>query len=344
MFIYKCYIMSKSILITGAGGFIGSHLVEQALADGWDVWAGIRRTTSHAWLSDSRIHFIDLPYAHPDALVEVLRQHKLQHGTWDAIIHNMGITKCRRPDDFELVNCTYLQHFITALRSCGMIPARFALMSSLSAFGPIHEADGQPITLSDSPQPNTAYGRSKLHAAQYLMEQADVPHLIFYPTGVYGPRDADYYLMFRTVGAGFDFIPGLRPQRITFIYVRDLVQVIFRAIDLGLTYRRYIVAEGAEYSSTDFRRYIQAVMHRRVVVPVSVPLWLLRAVNCTAGALASAVGKVSTLNADKYRIMAQRNWTCDITPLREELDYTPQWSLERGVKECYDWYRASGWL
>jgi nucleoside-diphosphate-sugar epimerase len=336
--------MARSILITGAGGFIGSHLVEQALAEGWEVWAGVRRTTSHAWLTDPRIHFIDLPYAHPEGLVETLRQHKLQHKPWDVVIHNMGVTKCRRPEDFETVNCTYLQHFVTALRTCGMIPQRFALMCSLSAYGPIHETDGRPIAIDDTPHPNTAYGRSKLHAAEYLKAQADVPSLIFYPTGVYGPRDADYYLMFRTVGAGFDFIPGLQPQRITFIYVRDLVQAIFTAIASSPAYRQYIVAEGAEYSSTEFRRYIQAAMGRRWVLPVRVPLWLLRTVNYTAGALAKAMGRVSTLNADKYRIMAQRNWTCDTRPLRQELGYTPQWSLQRGVEETYAWYREQGWL
>jgi nucleoside-diphosphate-sugar epimerase len=336
--------MAKSILITGAGGFIGSHLVEQALAEGREVWAGVRRTTSRAYLTDPRIHFIDLPYAHPEALLATLRAHKVQHGAWDVIVHNMGVTKCRRPEDFETVNCTYLQHLVTALRTCGMIPAQFALMSSLSAYGPIHETDGLPIRLDDTPQPNTAYGRSKLHAADYLRAQADVPHLIFYPTGVYGPRDEDYYLMFRTVRAGFDFIPGLRPQRITFIYVRDLVQAIFRALNSGQTYRRYIVAEGAEYSSTEFRRYIQRAMGRRWVLPVRIPLPLLRAVNYTAGALATAVGRVSTLNADKYRIMAQRNWTCDTSALRQELGYEPQWSLERGVEETYAWYRGQGWM
>jgi nucleoside-diphosphate-sugar epimerase len=336
--------MAKSILITGAGGFIGSHLVEHALAEGWEVWAGVRRTTSHAYLSDPRLHFIDLPYAHPDALAETLRAHKVQHGAWDAIVHNMGVTKCRHPEDFETVNCTYLRHFIEALRACGMIPAQFALMSSLSAYGPIHETDGLPIRLDDTPQPNTAYGRSKLHAADYLRAQTDVPHLIFYPTGVYGPRDEDYYLMFRTVGAGFDFIPGLQPQRLTFLYVGDLVGAIFRALNSGQTYQRYLVAEGAEYTSTEFRRYIQAALGRRRVMTVRVPLRLLRAVNYTAGALAKAVGRVSTLNADKYRIMAQRNWTCDIRPLRETLGYAPRWTLERGVRETCAWYRQQGWL
>ncbi len=337
-------VMANSILITGAGGFIGSFLVEKALSDGYVVWAGIRKSTSRRWLTDESINFIDLPYHDAAALRQALAEHKRQHGAWDIIINNMGVTKSRNPEDFERVNCDYVKNFISALRDCGMIPRQFALMSSLSAFGPIHEEDGRPIALGDTPRPNTAYGTSKWHVAEFMRRQEDVPYLIFYPTGVYGPRERDYYLMFKTVGAGIDFVPGLRPQRITFIYVRDLVEAIFKAIDRQKTRREYIVAEGRSYSSSDFRRLIQREFGKRCVIPVKVPLCLLKAVNYTAGWVAGLLGKASTLNADKYRIMAQRNWECDITPLQEELDFTPQWTLEKGVKETFRWYKDNGWL
>lgn len=336
--------MANSILITGAGGFIGSFLVEKALDDGYTVWAGIRKSTSRRWLTDPRIRFIDLPYPDAAALRALLTEHKQRHGAWDVIINNMGVTKSPSPEDFERVNCRYVENLVAALRDCGMMPRQFALMSSLSAFGPIHEQDGLPIALGDTPRPDTAYGTSKWHVAEFMRRQKDVPYLIFYPTGVYGPRERDYYLMFKTVGAGFDFVPGLRPQRITFIYVRDLAEAVFRAIELKKTRREYIVAEGRSYSSSDFRRLIQQEFGKRCVIPVKVPLCLLKAVNCAAGWIASRFGKASTLNADKYRIMAQRNWECDITPLREELGFTPRWSLEKGVKETFRWYRENGWL
>lgn len=337
-------VMANSILITGAGGFIGSFLVEKALDSGYVVWAGVRKSTSRRWLTDPRIQFIDLPYHDPAALRDVLTEHKKQYGAWEIIINNMGVTKSRNTEDFERVNCGYVKNFISALRACDMIPQQFALMSSLSAFGPIHEQDGHPIAIGDIPRPNTAYGMSKLHVAQFLRQQEDIPYLIFYPTGVYGPRERDYYLMFKTVRSGVDFVPGLQPQRITFIYVRDLVETIFRAIEQKKVRREYIVAEGRSYSSSDFRRLIQKEFGKRYVIPVKVPLCLLKAVNYTAGWIAGLLRKSSTLNADKYRIMAQRNWECDITPLQEDLSFTPMWSLEKGVKETFRWYKENHWL
>jgi UDP-glucose 4-epimerase len=55
-------------------------------------------------------------------------------------------------------------------------------------------------------------------------------------------------------------------------------------------------------------------------------------------------GKSSTLNMDKYNIMKQRNWQCDITPAVEEIGYKPEYNLERGVVETIKWYKKEGWL
>lgn len=336
----------KKILITGAGGFIGSYLVERALADGYDVWAGVRASTSREFLTDPRIHFIDLPFQDRDALRTTLIDHKRARGRWDVVINNLGLTKTPYFSEFDRINYGYVQRLVEALRLTDMMPDQFCLMSSLSAWGPIHEDDGRPISLDDEPAPDTAYGLSKLRVAQFLKAPAqdDVPYLIFYPTGVYGPRERDYYLMFKTVGAGFDFVPGFRPQQITFVYVKDLVECVFRAIDRGLTRREYIVSEPRSYTSTQFRQYIQRELGGRFCLPIKVPLFLLKIVCYTAGWIAARRGKASTLNADKYHIMRQRNWKADISALRADLDYEPSTTLEEGVRETFRWYKENGWL
>ena len=80
-----------------------------------------------------------------------------------------------------------------------MMPDQFFLMSSLSALGPGDEINLKPIKIDDWPTPNTSYGKSKLKAENYLKSFDDFPYIIIRPTGVYGPRDKDYLLMFKTI-------------------------------------------------------------------------------------------------------------------------------------------------
>lgn len=344
----------KKMLITGAGGFIGSHLVDRALADGWEVWAGIRHSSSRQWLTDERIHFIDLRYNDRQQLNAQLRKQFDDHGRWDVIINCMGVTKTPHKEDFMRVNYLFLQRLIEALRQCQMMPSQFVQLSSLSAWGPVHELDQSPISLTDVPRPNTEYGQSKAAASQWLKNQRDVPYLLFYPTGVYGPRERDYYQMFRTVSMHLDFVPGIEPQHLTFVYVTDLIECIFRAIDRGLSHKEYIVAEGdfrlgsnneaRSYSSSEFRQYIQREFGIRHCLALHIPLWLLRLVCISAERVAKLRGKSSTLNGDKFHIMAQRNWMADVSALHSDLDYVPSTSLEEGVHKTFAWYKANHWL
>ena len=74
------------------------------------------------------------------------------------------------------------------------------------------------------------------------------------------------------------------------------------------------------------------------------PLWFLRAVCWASGRISRLTGKMNALNDDKYHILSQRNWQCDIEPARRDFGYEPQWPLERGVKETVAWYKENGWL
>lgn len=334
----------KKILITGAGGFIGSFLVEKSLGSGFDTWAGVRKSTSREFLGDTRIRFTDLPFHNSVKLKESLLRHKEEHGGWDIIIHNLGVTKCTDPKDFDRINYGFVRNFADMLRETEMVPEQFILMSSLGALGPGDETGMTPIRRDDEPAPNTAYGRSKLKAENYLRSLDAFPFVFIRPTGVYGPREKDYLLMVKTIKSGLDFGAGFKPQRITFIYVKDLVDCVFKVIEKEVTRQAYIVAEGADYSSSDFRRFAQKELNKRFVLPVTVPLFVLKGVSLISEKIARLTGKPSTLNSDKYNIMKQRNWICDITPLREELGFVPSYNLEEGVRETIAWYRKNHWI
>ncbi len=337
--------MTKTkILVTGAGGFIGGFIVEEALSRGYETWAGVRKTTSREHLSNPEIRFIDFNYGNRERLEEQLREQLATEGKWDYIVYNLGVTKCKNPNDFDRINYGFVKNFSEALIATDMVPKQFIMTSSLSAWGVGDEVNYTPIRPTDPPHPNTRYGMSKLRAEQHLESLPDFPYVVLRPTGVYGPYERDYYMMMKTIKYGFDFIVGYKPQYITFIYVKDFVCAIFNVIDSGVVRRGYFLSEGKAYTSSQFRRYVATALGKRVVIPVKLPVWMLWVVSVVAETCAGWFGKTSTLNRDKYRIMKQRNWICDISDAQRELGFEPQYSLERGVNECVEWYRENKWL
>ncbi len=327
------------ILITGASGFIGSFIVEEALRRGFETWAAVRSSSSRQYLTDERTHFIELDLASEEQLKEQLRPHR-----FDYVVHAAGVTKCLHKRDFHRINTEGTQHLVNALTSLQMPLRSFVYISSLSIMGAIREQRPYTeIVESDTPQPNTAYGKSKLEAEQWL-ETQHIPYIILRPTGVYGPRERDYFMMFKSIKAHTDFAVGYCRQDITFVYVTDVVQAIFLALEKGKTGRKYFLSDGNVYQSSTFSNMIRRELGNPWWIRITAPLWLLRIITFCGECMGHLTGKVTALNNDKYNIMRQRNWRCDITPAREELGYDPRVQLEEGVRRSIKWYQENGWL
>ena len=328
------------ILITGASGFIGSFIVEEALRRGFETWAVVRKSSSRAFLQDERIHFIELDFSSETQMTEQLTG--LQ---FDYIVHAAGVTKCLDKTDFHRINTEGTQHLVHVLKALQMRVERFVYISSLSIMGAIREQ--QPYTEiceSDKAQPNTAYGRSKLEAEQWLATLEGLPYVVLRPTGVYGPRERDYFMMAKSIKAHTDFAVGYKQQDITFVYVTDVVQAVFLALEKGVTGRKYFLTDGEVYQSSTFSDLIRKELGNPWWIRIKAPLWVLKMV-CMAGEYYSKYsGKVTALNNDKYNIMRQRNWRCDIEPARKELGYDPKVKLEEGVRRSIQWYKDNKWL
>lgn len=333
------------ILITGASGFIGSFIVEEALRRGMETWAAMRKSSSRQFLQDERINFIELDLNDPQQL-----EKQLKGKDFDYVVHAAGVTKCLDQQDFFRINTTGTKNLVRTLIKVGTPLKKFVYISSLSVFGAIREHQPyKEIRETDRPNPNTNYGKSKLEAERWLRngletKTANFPYVILRPTGVYGPRERDYFLMAKSIKQHSDFAVGFSRQDITFVYVLDVVQAVFLACTKGNTGRAYFLSDGEVYQSSTFSDLIRRELGNPWWIRITAPIWLLRIITYVGDKIGHITGKISALNNDKYHILRQRNWRCDIEPARKELGYEPQYTLERGVPLTIKWYKDNGWL
>ncbi len=329
-----------NVLITGASGFIGSFIVEEALRRGYNVWAAVRRTTSRKYLSDPRINFVELDFNNPMRLDRAVADIG-----FDYVVHAAGVTKSVNPGEFSRVNTQYTINLVNALRKQHTKLRMFVFVSSLSIYGPVRDNTPlEEIRESDTPQPNTLYGKSKLAAEEYLASLKLFPYVILRPTGVYGPREKDYFMMAKSIKQHTDFAVGYKPQYLTFVYVEDVVQAVFLALEKGVSGRKYFISDGQVYDSRTFSDLICRELGDPWLLRIKAPIWLLRVITFCGDIVGRLTGRVTALNNDKYHIMRQRNWRCDIRPAINELGYKPEYPLERGVPLAIKWYKDNKWL
>lgn len=334
----------KKILITGASGFIGGFLVNEALKRNYEVWAGIRIGSNKSNLLGKGVNFIYLPYKNEQELADCIKRHSEIWGRWDYVIHNAGVTKTRKKHQFCEVNAENTKRLLKALSKYAA-PKKFIFMSSLSSYGSKDEKQYTPIKIDDKQNPNTEYGKSKLKAENYVRYQSDIPYIILKPTGVYGPGEKDYFNEIKSISSGIDCSIGYKTQQLTFIYVKDLARVCFDAIENeNIKNREYLISDGNVYTDREFAAYIQELIGRKKMLHLRLPGFIVY-IACLVSELASHLFKFDTMfNTDKYKILKQRNWKCDITPIREDLGFVPQYTLKEGLKESIIWYKNKKWL
>lgn len=336
--------MAKRILITGATGFIGGYLVSEAQCLGLEVWIAIRPASDRKRAEALGAQIIELDYADETSMIRAIEAVLPSDGSapWHYIIHNAGLTKTAHPRDFYEANAEHTHRLCSALRASGRMPERFVLMSSLSSYGVPTQPDGI-IRTGDVQHPESHYGRSKMLAERYVRESS-LPYTIILPTGVYGPGDKDYLMALQSLERGINFMAGLSTQYLTFVYGLDVARAaLFVASDERALGQSYIVSDGDTYTDVAFGKLSMELLgkHRALNLRAPLPLlWLI----CQAGSLwARLTGQITPLNTDKYRIMAQRSWRCDASPLYE-LGWRPTHDLRSGLTATIEAARRAGLL
>jgi nucleoside-diphosphate-sugar epimerase len=323
-------------LVTGANGFVGSHLVEGLLAENYQVRCLVRRTSDLTFIRNLPVEWVYGDVARGEGLDAACAD-------VDAVCHLAGATKANDRETYFRVNAGGTRHLLAACQRATPHLHRFIYVSSIAAAGP--SRDGQPIGESHPSQPPTYYGESKLEGEQFCREYAThLPMVILRPAPVYGPRERDIYFYFQTVNRGVRLLLGAGERRASLVFVLDLVALILRVLKneraVGQT---YFVAEGRDYDWQEISHLIQSALGkraRRVVLPEA----LLPVIAAVAGLQARLTGQTALLNSQKLIELRQRYWVCSAEKARRELGFEAQYDLATGIRLTAQWYRENGWL
>jgi UDP-glucose 4-epimerase len=338
-------IQNKKILITGASGFIGSFLVEEALQRGYTVYAGVRKSSSRQYLQHKDLRFIELDLGSTASMTKEFQQAtEAENGAFDYIIHNAGITEAKNKKEFHEVNFEYSRNLAEAIQQSSLPLKKFMLISSLASFGPGNGETMEPISISDLPNPISEYARSKLNAAQYISLHSKLPHIIIYPTGVYGPRDRGFFQFFKLINGGFEPYVGSNKQKLSFIYVKDLAKAVIALLPTGQVNKSYLLSDGRCYDKDELGTEAKQALNKKTF-KLNLPLAPVRmAISGVDLVQQTFFNRLPFINREKLKEICSANWVCDSHEIWDHINDQPSFNLKEGVKETLDWYRENEWI
>jgi nucleoside-diphosphate-sugar epimerase len=323
-------------LVTGATGFIGSHLVEALLQKGVQVRCLVRTTSDLSWLKNLPIEVFRGNCNDKASLEEAVK------GV-DQVFHLAGVTKAVEEKTYFEVNALGTENLIHACLENNPRLQKFVYVSSQAAAGPCQ--NGGKKRESDRCEPVSVYGHSKRMGEEFALAHShEIPLLILRPSAVYGPRDRDIYAFFKLLSKRIKPCLAGQDQHISLCYVQDMIQAIFLATEAQESSGEiFFLSDGHDYRLEEIGDIFAQAMG---ITPfcIRIPEWIVFGIASFSEYLSKLSGKPPLLNKGKVEEMIQKNWVCDITKAKTLLGFEPQFKLSQGAKLTFEWYRKENWL
>jgi len=323
-------------LVTGATGFIGSHLVGSLLERGVHVRCLIRKTSNLKWLRNLPIELVHGDCNDKASLGKAVK------GV-DQAFHLAGVTKAIEERTYFEVNALGTENLIHACLEHNTRLQKLIYLSSQAAAGPCR--NGGKKKESDLCEPVSPYGKSKRMGEELAIAHShELPLIILRPCAVYGPRDKDIYAFFKLLSRRIKPCLSGQEHHISLCYVQDIIQAILLAAEAQQPSGEiFFLSDGHDYRVEEIGDILARAME---VTPfrLHIPEWMLFGVASFSEYLSKFTGRPSLLNKGKVEEMIQKNWVCDITKAKTLLGFEPRIPLLQGAKLTFEWYRKENWL
>lgn len=324
------------VFMTGATGFVGSWVAEKLIEKGGEVTCLVRRSSNLKWIQH-------LPLKHHYGSLSDSDSLKEGAKNADYILHIGGVTKALKVEEYYRGNVQATENLLEAVLAVNPNLKKFVHLSSQAAVGPSESLT--PIDETHPCRPLTDYGKSKLQTEQIVRQYFDkLPVTILRPPTVYGPRDTDVFEAFRNVKYGINLKIGKAEQYVSLIHVFDLAEAIVHTAqsDKGCG-ETYFVCNDQPYPWSEIVGLIKDIMGKRTI-DLSVPYAVAYGIASFTEAAAKLRGKATILNRQKMQEIRQPYWTVSNQKMKAQLKFSPQLSLQQGIRITLEWYRQNGWL
>lgn len=326
------------VLVTGATGFVGSHVVDVLLERGYTVSYVARPTSNIQWLTEK-------PVSRMDGSLFDMHSLRVAVEDVDMVVHVAGLTAAKNEAEFLRGNRDATRNVLDAIRAYRPDLKRYVHMSSLAVSGPSRD-EANPVTETSGYRPITAYGRAKKLAEDLVNEAGkEFPITIVRPPAVYGPRDSAILTFFQTIKRGIAPLIGFNEKKLSLIHARDLARGLVDAAEspnaVGQT---YFLSSDEDYTWPQVANVTAAIMGRKRMLQIRIPHPIVYGIAGISGVVAKLRGKAAVLDYEKGHDMTQQYWTCRNDKAHHDFGYRQEISLEAGIADTVTWYRKHGWL
>lgn len=326
----------STAVVTGANGFVGSHLVDLLLEKGFIVRCVTRKSSDMKWLNGKNIEVYNCGLFDKEGLINAFK------GA-DYIYHVAGVVKSKHPDGYYKGNVETTRTILDAALEYKDKIKKILIVSSLTAAGPSH--NGIPVMEDIECHPITTYGKSKLEEEKLAKAYMDkLPITICRAPAVYGERDTEIFIFFQTFNRGLMTMVGLSDKPLSLIHAADLVKGFYLAAMCDKSAGEiYFISSEEIYNWKEIGEVTSKILGRDAV-KIKIPHFIVYIVAAIAQFFAMFSPKPATLNLEKARDLVQKAWICDTSKAVKQLNYKQEISLEQGIRRTCEWYKEVKWL
>ncbi len=323
-------------VVTGANGFVGSHLVDNLLAKGLKVRCIVRKSSNLKWLDKKDVEIYDSGLFDKDGLRKAFTNANY-------IYHVAGVVKSKTKDGYFKGNVETTRNLLEVALEHESTIKRFLVVSSQTVSGP--STEGNPVNENTECKPITTYGRSKLAEEKLVLSYKDkLPITICRAPAVYGERDTEIFIYFQTFSKGLTTTIGFDKKELSLIHVVDLVEGFYlAAMSEKAKGEIYFISSEKFYTWQEINSVTSKILNKKPFI-IKIPHFLVYLIASIAQFFAIFSSKPATLNIEKAKDITQQFWTCDTSKAMKDLGYRQKISIEDGIKRTCDWYKQMKWI